>query len=155
MVSTFVKTNSYRNREPFSDLEASKTLGHSASASGGKEWDVGFKAHLVADTNHDIPLAWALTTAIQGDANYLVPMVEETVPTPGVVIADRGYNPKENSEWLHRRGIAPAIHKRRSQIGVYADENGKNGSQRSVERPSATEGCTRGSVVPRSLPNDF
>ena len=127
--STMVETNSNPNREPVSDLDAGWGLKHSASAPGGEAWVFGYKVHLVADANHDIPLAVAVTTGSQSDMTYLAVVVEETSPTPEVVIADRGYDSKDNSEWLHRQGITPVIHKRRPQSRFHT-RNGQMYSER-------------------------
>ncbi len=127
--STVVKTNSNPNRTPVSDPDAGWGLKHSASAPGGEVWVFGYKVHLVADARHDIPLTVAVTTGSQSDTTYLTPVVEETSPRPGVVIADRGYDSKDNSEWLHRRGIAPVIHKRRPQSGFHT-RNGQTYSEK-------------------------
>lgn len=93
-------------------------------------WVFGYKVHLVADARHDIPLTVAVTTGSQSDMTYLAPVVEETSPTPEVVIADRGYDSSDNSEWLHRRGIAPVIHKRRLHSGFHTRDNGRTYSEK-------------------------
>ena len=56
------------------------------------------RAHVVADANHDIPLAVAVTEGNQSDTTYLDAMVEETMAKPEVVIVDRGYDSKANSD---------------------------------------------------------
>ena len=128
--STVVQTNSNPNREPVSDPDASWGLKRSASAPGGEVWIFGYKVHLVADARHDIPLTVAVTTGSQSDMTYLAPVEEETSPTPDVVIADRGYDSRDNSEWLRRRGIAPVIHKRKPRSGFHTRENGQTYSKR-------------------------
>ena len=127
--STMVNTNSNPNRTTVSDPDADWGLKRKAGAPGGEVWVFGFKVHAVADANHDIPFALAVTAGNQSDTTYLAAMVEETSPTPEVVIADRGYDSKDNSEWLHRRGIAPIIHKRRPQSGFHT-RNGQTYSER-------------------------
>ena len=91
-------------------------------------WIFGYKVHLVADARRDIPLNVAVTTGSQSDTTYLVPVVEETSPKPEVVIADRGYDSGDNNEWLHRRGIAPVIHKRNPKSG-FLTRNGQKYSE--------------------------
>ena len=125
-----VKTNSNPYRKPVSDPEAGRGLKRSASAHGGVVWVFGYKIHTVADANHDIPFALAVTAGNQSDTTYLAAMVEETSPTPEVVIADRGYDSIHNGEWLHRRGIAPIIHKRRPKSGFHTRNNGQTYSER-------------------------
>ena len=128
--STMVKTNSNTKREPLSDAEATWGKQHSAQESKGWRWVFGYKAHVVADANYDVPLALIVTTGSESDTKYLVPLVKDLQWRPEVVIADRGYDWKYNSEWLHRRGIAPVIHKRRSKSGDYTGENGQSYSER-------------------------
>ena len=130
--STMVKTNSNRRREPFSDPEASWGWQHSAQSEKGWIWVLGYKVHLVADAGEDIPLAVAVTTGSQSDTTYLPAMVEEASPKPEVVIADRGYDSKDNGEWLHRRGIAPVIHKRKPKSGFHTRDNGQTYSDRGI-----------------------
>ena len=38
---------------------------------------------------------------------------------PNVVIADKGYDSRENNEWLHSHGIAPVIPLRGTKSGVH------------------------------------
>ena len=128
--STMVKTNSNPNRTPVSDPDADWGLKRKAGAPGGEVWVFGFKVHAVADANHDIPFALAVTAGNQSDTTYLPTMVEETSPRPEVVIADRGYDSRDNNEWLHRRGIAPVIHKRRHQSGFHTRDKGQTYSER-------------------------
>ena len=127
--STMIETDSNPNRTPVSDPDAGWGKKRKASAPGGMVWVHGYKAHVVADANHDIPLAVAVTEGNQSDTTYLNAMVEETLPKPEVVIADRGYDSVENSEWLHRRGIAPVIHKRKPKKGFHT-RNGQTYSER-------------------------
>lgn len=111
--ATMVKTNSNIKRKPLSDAEANWGKQHSAQESKGWRWVFGYKAHLVADANHDVPLALIVTTGSESDTNYLAPLVKELQWRPEVVIADRGYDRRYNNEWSHERGIAPVIHKRK------------------------------------------
>ena len=74
---------------------------------------MGYKIHLMAVANHDVPLKLMVTTGSESDMNYLVPLVEQMERRPKVVIADRGYDSRDNNEWLHERGIAPVIHKKK------------------------------------------
>ena len=111
--STMVKTNSNTKREPLSDAEATWGKQHSAQESKGWRWVFGYKAHLVADANYDVPLALIVTTGSESDTNYLVSPLEKLQWQPDAVKADRGYDRKYNNEWPHERGVAPVIHKRK------------------------------------------
>ena len=86
---------------------------------------MGYKAHVVADANHDVPLALIVTTGSASDTKYLDPLVKDLQWRPEVVIADRGYDWKYKSEWLHERGIAPVIHKKRPLKGHHKRGRGK------------------------------
>ena len=172
--STMVETDSNPNRTPVSDPNAGWGLKRKASAPGGVVWIFGYKVHLVADANHDIPLTVAVTEGNQSDTTYLEPMVEETSPKPEVVIADRGYDSKDNSEWLHRQGIVPVIHKRKPKNGFHT-RNGQTYSEKGTplcvcghERPfigtdpdtgvhvyGPVPDCKRGGMLNGFSPCDF
>ena len=120
--STSVRTNANPNRDPVSDPEAGLGKKNSARARGGGEWFFGYKVHTVADANHDVPLALTVTSGNESDMNNLVAPIEKMTRSgirPEVVIADRGYDSKKNSEWLHRRGITPVIHKKKTKSGIH------------------------------------
>ena len=123
--STMVKTNSNRKREPLSDPEASWGRQHSAQETKGWKLVLGCKAHVVADANYDVPLKLIVTTGSESDMNYLVPLVEKMEWRPEVVIADRGYDSRDNNEWLHERGIAPVIHKKKPPSGHHTLTDGR------------------------------
>ena len=65
--STIVETDSNPNRTPVSDPGAGWGLKRKASVPGGVVWVHGYKAHVLADANHDIPLAVAVTEGNQSD----------------------------------------------------------------------------------------
>ena len=68
----------------------------------------GYKAHVLADANRDIPLVLIFSTGKDNDTRYLIPLMnksgEQHELDTGVVIADRGYDSHRNNEFLHRRG---------------------------------------------------
>ena len=90
--STMVNTNSNPNRTPVGDSDADWGLKRKAGAPGGEVWVFGFKVHAVADANHDIPFALAVAAGDQSDTTSLAVIVEDSSPTPEVVIADRGFS---------------------------------------------------------------
>ena len=110
---------SYSNPEgkPITDPNATWAWHHRAGAKDGEEWVWGYKAHVLADANYDIPLVLVSSTGKDSDTRYLVPLMgksdEQHELYTKVVIADRGYDSARNNEFLHRRGIAPVIHIRR------------------------------------------
>ena len=123
--STMVKTNSNRRREPLSDPEASWGRRNNRQAEKGWEWVYGYRPHVAADARHGVPLAQIVTPGNESDMNYLKPLVGKLQWRPEVVIADRGYDSADNNEWLHRRGIAPVIHKRRPPKGFHTRGRGR------------------------------
>ena len=69
MDSTVVRTHSNPNRKHVSDPEASWTAKHSPRAKeDGKEWQWGYKVHMVADVNYGLPLVQITTTARRNDS---------------------------------------------------------------------------------------
>ena len=113
----------YANPRRNTDPDASWTKKHSARAKGsdGEEWAYGYKVHTIADAAHDLPISIIVTTASQNDSPMLRPLIEQAeaehdwfrVGHDSTVIADRGYDSKRNNEYVHRRGAAPVIHKRK------------------------------------------
>ncbi len=120
--STSVRTNANPNRDPVSDPEAGLGKKNSARTRGGGEWFFGYKVHATADANHDVPLTLTVTSGNENDMNNLAAPVEKMARAgirPEFVIADRGYDSKKNSEWLHECGIAPVIHKKKTPSGIH------------------------------------
>ena len=72
-----------------------------------------------------MPLAVIVTTGSASDMNHLTPLIEMLRHRPEIVIADRGYDSVDNNEWLHWRGIAPVIHKKRPPKGYHTRGRGR------------------------------
>ena len=115
--STPVPSYSNSDRNPKTDPDATWGWHHKTGTKGGGEWVWGYKAHVLADANHDIPLVLISSTGKDNDTRYLIPLVnmsgEQHDLDTEVVIADRGYDSARSNEFLHRRGITPVIHIRR------------------------------------------
>ena len=122
---TTVRSHSNGNRKPASDPDAAWGLGNKSGAKKGKSWVFGYKGHLVADANYDVPLFLRVTPANVNEIGFFTEFMEDYLarhPKPEVAVADRGYDSKVNSEWLHERGIAPVIHKKGApQSGKHAE----------------------------------
>ena len=110
----------YANPLRGKDPDASWTKKHSAQAESGKAWVFGYKAHVIADANHELPISMIVTTASRNDSPMFKPLLEKAesehdwfAVSNSVVIADRGYDSKRNNEYVHGKGGAPVIHKRR------------------------------------------
>lgn len=114
--STTVRSHCNPNRKRISDPEASWTAKNKAGAKeSGKEWNFGYKVHMVADTNYGVPLGHIVTTAKRGDTTELPTVIayaEALYPwfRPSVVVADRGYDSMANHKHLISKDIAPVIH---------------------------------------------
>ena len=119
--STVVKTYANPNRTPHSDPKAGWAWVKNTEHPKGK-WVYGYKAHTVADANYDIPLAMSMTPANVSDTKLFKPLMRVVWADgyrPEVVTADRGYDAGGHSRWLHQKGVAPVIHKRRPKSGVH------------------------------------
>ena len=123
--STMVKTNSNPNRKRISDPEASWGKKRKSGAMGRMVWVFGPRIHIVSDVNYDVPLKMNVTTGSASDMHNLVPLVERLRWRPKVVSADRGYDSRNNNEWLHRQGIAPVIRKRKPPKGYHTRGRGR------------------------------
>ncbi len=115
----------YANPNNGKDPDASWTKKNSARDPSKQEWAFGYKVHAIADANHELPISIIVTTAKQNDSPTLKPLIERAEREhdwfslgPGsVVIGDRGYDSKTNNEYVHQRGAAPVIHKRKPPSG--------------------------------------
>ncbi|MXZ89931.1 MAG: transposase [Chloroflexi bacterium] len=110
----------YANPNRGKDPDASWTKKHSAQDPTQEEWVFGYKAHVVADANSDLPISMIVTTGKRNDSPLLIPLLEKAeeehswfqLGPDGIVTADRGYDSARNNDYIHRRGAAPVIHKR-------------------------------------------
>lgn len=118
--STDIKAYSNGHRQSPSDREARwgvKGAGHhggprantgAEAGKGGKEgkkralyyW-FGYKLHLVVDAVHELPVAFVVTPANESDTKQMKPLLKKAVPDkpkakPEAVIADKGYDSKDN-----------------------------------------------------------
>ena len=115
--STPVKSNSNPNFAPPSDPDAVWIRHDKAGAKGGQEWEWGHRLQIAVDANYDIPL-WIKLSRENNDSPQLIPLLEDMEANVGdlgveAALADRGYDSSGNSVYLHERGIAPVIHKRK------------------------------------------
>lgn len=113
--ATVIRSNSNGNRDPVSDPDAAWGVGNKSGARNGKDWVFGYKILLVADANCDAPMYAEVVPANESEMGGFVSFMENFLSQgfePEVVIADRGYDSKDNSEWPRRRGVAPVNHLR-------------------------------------------
>ena len=119
----------YANPLRGKDPDASWTKKHSARTESGDEWAYGYKAHVIADANYDLPISMTVTTASQNDSPMFKPLLEKAesehdwfeIGPDSVVIADRGYDSRPNNEYVHGKEAAPVIHKRKPRGGKLHD----------------------------------
>ena len=124
------RKHTVRNPDVPADVDATWTKKNSARDPSQQEWVFGYKAHVVADAKHDVPLGMVVTTAKSNDSPFLLALLAElasrhpwfSLPAGAVVIADRGYDSKDNNEFVHRNGGVPVIHKRRLPEGKLHDD---------------------------------
>ena len=124
------RKHTVRNPDGPADPDVTWTKKNSAQDPSQQEWVFGYKAHVVADANHDVPLGMVVTTAKSNDSPFLPSLLAEletghswfSLAAGVVVIADRGYDSKDNNEFVHRNGGVPVIHKRRLPEGKLHDD---------------------------------
>jgi len=81
-----------------------------------KEW-FGYKIHIIADVNYELPVSFKVTRASASDMRQLEPMMKElNVQHPDIVkscrslVADRGYDSNRNNKFLwDKYNIKPII----------------------------------------------
>ena len=63
---------------------------------------------MAADANYDFPIAMRITAGNVNDSPHMIPVFEDAERRlngfPKSVIADRGYDASDNSEWVDERG---------------------------------------------------
>ena len=114
------RKHTVRHTDGPADADASWTKKNSARDPSQQEWVFGYKAHGVVDANHDVPLGMVVTTARRNVSRFLLPRLKGLasgqhwfrLASGAVVIADRGYDSKDNNSFVHRNGGVPVIHKR-------------------------------------------
>lgn len=112
--STVVRTHANPNRKTLHDPEASWTAKNSSHAPKGKEWQYGYKVHMLADAVHGVPLGQIVTTAKRNDSPYLPRLADKAkAQLPWLkmkaLMADRGYDATSNHEYLVDKNILPVI----------------------------------------------
>ena len=114
--STDVRTCGNPNRKTRSDSEARWGVRNSSRAPKDQvEYFFGYKLHTLADARHGIPLGFVFTPGNQNDSPLLPEVVRVVCERqqwlrPQYLIADRGYDSKQNHAFADQRGIIPIIH---------------------------------------------
>ena len=73
----------------------------------------GYRYHLFADVNYELPIEYTVTTASKGEREqfkkHIEMLPEEYVEKIETASADKGYDSKDMIEFLKERGIKPVI----------------------------------------------
>ena len=100
--ATPVRSYSDGNHKPRSDPDAEWGMHHKANTKDGFEWIFGYKLHVAACTSYDFPIVMKFTAGNANDSTHMISLVESAEGRlssfPESVIADRGYDAKENNE---------------------------------------------------------
>jgi hypothetical protein len=111
--STDIKAYSNGHRQNSSDKDArwgAKGAGHhSGPAKGDKQRDpyywFGYKLHLVVDALYELPVSFELTPANESDTTHMEALLkkagaDQDKTRPEAVIADKGYDSKDNNRFI-------------------------------------------------------
>ncbi len=112
--ATTVRTHSNPDKRIVSDAKASWTA--KQGTQGKKIWHFGYKLHLVADTEYELPVGFTVTTAKRQDTQEFIPALERSVLRhgwfrPKTVSADAGYDADANYKfgdlytWYHSKPL--------------------------------------------------
>lgn len=85
------------------------------------DWVYGYKLHLLACVEQTLPIAFYVTPANQNDSPTLTVLLRKAKLLfrdlrPTALMADRGYDSRDNCEDLHKEHIAPVIPRRQFEI---------------------------------------
>ena len=115
--STAIEAWANPNRKTIRDVNAKWGVKHSARSSSkdGTEFFFGYKAHVLADADHGIPLGFIFTPGNTNDGKMFRPVLDKTIEElpwlkPSFVVADRGYDTVKNHRDSVDRGMVPIIH---------------------------------------------
>lgn len=123
--ATDIEAYSNGHRKSPSDLDASWGVKEAKTGSPkGKEKDLyrwfGYKLHLIVDALYELPIAFTVTPANENDTTQMKPLLEraelfKAENKPQAVIADKGYDSKDNCLTIfkeaHAAPIIPLIEK--------------------------------------------
>lgn len=98
--SSMVRSHSNPNKPEPSDPEATWTAKQRIRRKG-QDWFWGFKLHLVADAEWELPIAGYVSTAKENDTKHLLPLMAKAKESyqwfaPKHVLADKGYDATSN-----------------------------------------------------------
>jgi len=97
---TPVSTYSNPDNEPVSDPEAGWMV---REGSPRKQWEFGYRLHLIVDAKWELPIAKAVTLAGDGEKKATIPLLQKAKDSltwfkPNAVIADKAYDKYDHYE---------------------------------------------------------
>ena len=117
-----------------SDTDARWGRRHKADSYDEMEWYFGYKLHVIADANYNLPLDFSVTSANQNDSTMLPPLFGQTRQHypwfhPQRLMGDKGYDRQANHRFLRKHDVSPVIHIRKptSKDGLYDGLFNKDG----------------------------
>ena len=124
---TSVDTFASPQREPATDPSARWGYKNSARSKDNKQvLFFGYRMHMIADAKYGTPLSFTLTAANGSEMTELPKLLtkakqEHPWLKPEYLLADRGYDSKNNHKFVLSRGITPIIHIRKpgADDGLY------------------------------------
>ena len=100
---------------PRADTEAEAGKGEKKGKKRDLYYWFGYKLHLVVDAIYELPVSFVVTPANESDTKQMKPLLKKAVPDkpktkPEAVIADKGYDSKDNCGFVFQEyGAAPII----------------------------------------------
>jgi len=97
---TPVSTYSNPDNEPVSDPEAGWMV---REGSPRKQWEFGYRLHLIVDTKWELPIAKEVTLAGDGEKKATIPLLQKAKDSltwfkPNAIIADKAYDKYDHYE---------------------------------------------------------
>jgi transposase len=110
--STDLKAWSNGAKRPVSDLDASWSV--KRDTSGKPKYYFGYKLHILADTEYELPIVAKVTTASRHDVRVATPLLSQARFTyskfhPEYIICDAGYSSKKLRQVIKRQYRAKPI----------------------------------------------
>ena len=112
--STGVIAHANPRRRPFADPDARLGYKTSNRTTGRTEYFLGYRGHFAVCAITELPLAWKMTPANESDSPELPVLLDDARRRhpwlrPRVVSADRGYDSRENANYVLGIGAIPVI----------------------------------------------
>ena len=118
--SARLNTNRGKRKGKKGSPKSQEDDGKGGKAADQMELYFGYKSHVVADADYEIPLGHILTQGNSSDAKMFTKTIDKVRRDnlwlrPDYVIGDRGYDSLANHEAAVQRGMKPIVHIRNSK----------------------------------------